>query len=78
MYGCHFIVLVMIGWHFGIVFDELGAWTERNSASLAQASLSRLSENCRTSFLVWFTLLAQATWFSVERHLVSLRREWLA
>jgi len=24
MYGCHFIVLVMISWRFGIVFDELG------------------------------------------------------
>jgi len=36
MYGCHFIVLVMISWRFGIVFDELGVWIKRNSTSLAQ------------------------------------------
>jgi len=28
MYFCHYIVLVMIGWCFGIVFGELCAWTK--------------------------------------------------
>jgi len=29
MYFCHYIVLVMICWCFGIVFCEMCAWTER-------------------------------------------------
>jgi len=29
MYFCHYIVLVMIGWCFGIVFGEMCAWTKR-------------------------------------------------
>jgi len=28
-YICHYIVLVMVGWSFGIVFGEMCAWTER-------------------------------------------------
>ena len=71
--------LVVYFWvWFGIILGKSCVSQRGNSASLAQASLSRLSESCRTSFQVWFTLLAQATWFSVERLLVSLRREWLA
>jgi len=51
---------------FGSVFGKLCVSQRGNSASLAQASLSHLSDNCKTSFLVLFALLAQATWLRVE------------
>jgi len=51
IFYCHYIVLIMIDWYFGIGLGVLGVWTETNSASFAQASPSRLSESCRTSFL---------------------------
>jgi len=49
---CHYIVLEMIGWCFGIVLVNWVHDQRGNSTILAQASLSRPSESCRTSFLV--------------------------
>jgi len=43
------------------VLGKMRVWQRGNPASLAQASLSRLGESCRTSRLVWVALLAQAT-----------------
>jgi len=59
---------IFLDW-FGIILGKPCVSQRGNSASLAQASLSRLSESCRTSFLVWLALLARATWFRVERRL---------
>ena len=62
------IILVSIDWFvvqfwawINIVLGKMRVWQWGNSASLAQASLSRLGESCRTSRLVWVALLAQAT-----------------
>jgi len=43
------------------VLGKMRVWQWGNSTSLAQASLSRLGESCRTSRLVWVALLAQGT-----------------
>ena len=62
------ITLVSIDWCVvqfwawcNFVLGKMCVWQWGDSASLAQASLPRLGESCRTSRLVWVALLAQAT-----------------
>ncbi|QCE11090.1 hypothetical protein DEO72_LG10g2323 [Vigna unguiculata] len=50
----------------------------QNSASFAQASPSRLSESYRISFLVLVRVSRLGDQSSVERQVISLKREWLA
>jgi len=52
MYFCHYIVLVTIGWCIGTMLAKCVRDQARNSASLAQAGPSRLSESCRGSLWV--------------------------
>jgi len=68
------ITLVSIDWFVvqflvwsNFVLGKMRAWQWGDSASLAQASPSRLGESCRTSRLVWVALLAGRPWFDVER-----------
>jgi len=49
MYLCLYIVLIMIGWCFGMILTKWVREQTRNPASLAQAGPSRLSESCRVS-----------------------------
>jgi len=51
MFVCHYIVLVMIEWSFGIGLVNCVREQRRNSTTFTQASPSRLSESCRVSFL---------------------------
>jgi len=52
MFVCHYIVLVMIEWRFGIGLVNCVHEQTRNPASLAQAGPPHLSESCRVSHWV--------------------------
>jgi len=69
----------LIKLYFDMVWVNCVREQRWNSASLAQASPSRLSESCKTSFLVCGSRCSlRRPCVSVERHVLSLRREWLA
>jgi len=58
--------------HYKYIGIDCIQW--RNSASLAQASLSRLGESCRTSRLIWDRAARPGDLGLVLSDLVSLRR----
>jgi len=66
-------VVCFLGW-FDTVLGKIRVWQWGNSASLAQTSLSRLGESCRTSRLIWGRAARPGDLGLVLSDLVSLRR----
>jgi len=73
-----FLRLVWCELHFGLLLASCVCGQRRNSAILAQESPSRLSESCKSSFMVLVRMARSGGHFSVERHDLSLKRGWLA